>query len=59
MSENDVDFSILIGNEVPTRSFKAGETIFEEGDPADELYVIQEGRVGVQTGNRLPASCES
>ena len=53
MSENDVDFSVLIGKEVPTRSFKAGETIFREGDPADELYVIQEGRVGVQTGNRL------
>jgi hypothetical protein len=30
----------LIGKEVQTRSFKAGETIFREGDPADELYVI-------------------
>jgi CRP/FNR family transcriptional regulator, cyclic AMP receptor protein len=59
MSENDVDFSILIGNEVPTRSFKAGETIFREGDPADELYVIQEGRVGVQTGNRLLDTLDS
>jgi CRP-like cAMP-binding protein len=53
MSEKDVDFSILVGSEVPTRSFKAGETIFREGDPADELYVIQKGQVGVQTGNRL------
>ena len=52
MSENDVDFSVLIGKGVATRSFKAGEMIFKEGDPADELYVIQEGRVGVQTGNR-------
>jgi CRP-like cAMP-binding protein len=59
MSENDVDFSILIGKEVPTRSFKAGETIFREGDPADELYVIQEGRVGVQTGNRLLDTLDS
>ena len=59
MSENDVDFSILIGKEVPTRSFKAGETIFREGDPADELYVIQEGQVGVQTGNRLLDTLES
>jgi len=53
MSEKDVDFSILVGSEVPTRSFKAGETIFREGDPANELYVIQKGQVGVQTGNRL------
>ena len=59
MSENEVDFSILIGNEVPTRSFKAGETIFREGDPADELYVIQEGRVSVQTGNRLLDTLDS
>jgi len=59
MSENDVDFSILIGKEVPTRSFRAGETIFREGDPADELYVIQEGRVGVQTGNRLLDTLDS
>ena len=59
MSEKDVDFSILIGNEVPTRSFKAGETIFREGDPAEELYVIKEGRVGVQTGNRLLDTLDS
>ncbi|HXX09538.1 MAG TPA: Crp/Fnr family transcriptional regulator [Pseudolabrys sp.] len=59
MSENDVDFSILIGKEVPTRSFKAGETIFRQGDPADELYVIQEGRVGVQTGNHLLDTLDS
>jgi CRP/FNR family transcriptional regulator, cyclic AMP receptor protein len=52
MSDNDVDFSILIGPGVATRSFKAGETIFKEGDPANELYVIQQGQVGVQTGNR-------
>jgi len=59
MSKNDVDFSILIGKEVPTRSFKAGETIFREGDPADELYVIQEGRVGVQNGNRMLDTLDS
>lgn len=53
MSDKNVDFSILVGSEVSTRSFKAGETIFKEGDPANELYVIQKGQVGVQTGNRL------
>ena len=53
MSDNDIDFSILIGPQVPTRTFKAGETIFHAGDPATELYVIQEGRVGIQAGNRL------
>ena len=57
--ESDVDLNIWIGKKVSTRSFKAGETIFREGDPADELYVIQEGRVGVQTGNRLLDTLDS
>jgi len=49
----EIDFSILTGQEVPTRSFKASEVIFKEDDPATDLYVIQEGRVGIQAGNRL------
>lgn len=53
MSENEIDFSILIGPQVPTKSFKAGDIIFKEGDSASELYVIRNGRVGIQSGNRL------
>jgi CRP-like cAMP-binding protein len=53
MSNDAVNFSVLIGPQVPVKQFKAGETIFNEGDPATELYVIQSGRVGIQTGNRL------
>jgi CRP/FNR family cyclic AMP-dependent transcriptional regulator len=53
MSETDVDFGILVRPELPMRSFKAGETIFREGESAKELYVIQSGRVGIQLGNRL------
>jgi CRP-like cAMP-binding protein len=49
----DIDFSVLVGPHVPTRSFKAGETIFNEGEEANELYVIKDGRVGIQAGNRL------
>jgi CRP/FNR family cyclic AMP-dependent transcriptional regulator len=53
MPNDAVDFSVLIGPQVPVKQFKAGDTIFNEGDPATELYVIQSGRVGIQTGNRL------
>jgi CRP-like cAMP-binding protein len=59
MSSDAIDFSILIGPHVPVRSFNAGETIFKEGDPATELYVIQKGRVGIQTGNRLLDTLEA
>jgi CRP/FNR family transcriptional regulator, cyclic AMP receptor protein len=53
MSNDDNDFSLLTGPQVPTRTYKAGDTIFKEGDPATELYVIQNGRVGIQTNNRI------
>jgi len=53
MSNNEDDFSILTGPQVPTRSFKAGDVIFREGDPATELFVIQQGQVAIQTNNRL------
>ncbi len=53
MSNAAVDFSVLIGRQIPLKSFKAGETIFNEGDPATELFVIESGRVIVRLGNRV------
>ncbi len=53
MANGPVDFSLLIGPNVPVRSFRAGETIFREGDTATELYVIERGRVKISLGNRL------
>ncbi len=59
MSNDAVDFSLLAKSEVATRPFKKGETIFNEGDPATELFVIQSGRVGVMHGNRMLDTLES
>ena len=53
MSKAPVDFSILIGPQTPVRTFKAGEVIFNEGDAATELFIIQSGRVVIRLGNRL------
>jgi CRP/FNR family transcriptional regulator, cyclic AMP receptor protein len=53
MSHDAVDFSLLSKTGAETRQFKKGETIFNEGDPATELYVIQSGRVGIMHGNRM------
>ena len=58
MSNAEVEFSILSGSGAPVRTFKQGEIIFREGDPATELYVIKSGRVDVATGNRLLATLE-
>jgi CRP/FNR family transcriptional regulator, cyclic AMP receptor protein len=53
MADTAVDFAILAGAGAPVRSFKAGDVIFSEGDPADELYVIKTGKVEIRLGNRL------
>jgi CRP-like cAMP-binding protein len=48
-----VDFGILAGAGAPTRSYKAGDVIFREGEPAQELYIVKSGRVEVRLGNRV------
>ena len=53
MADAAVDFAILAGAGAPVRSFKAGEVIFRQGDPADELYIVKSGKVEIRLGNRL------
>ena len=48
-----VDFGILAGAGAPTRRYKAGDVIFREGEPAQELYIVKSGRVEVRLGNRV------
>ena len=52
MSDNEVDFSVLVGREVPTRYFARGETIFREGEQGDEFLVVMRGQVEIKSGNR-------
>ena len=37
----------ILRHEPDTRSFKQGETIFREGDPADCMYAVIEGAVEI------------
>ena len=53
MTDDADSFSLLLGTDVPTRDYKAGDTIFREGDPGTEFYVVQRGRVRILSGNRL------
>jgi len=53
MADTNVDFGILAGAGAPVRSYKAGEVIFREGDPAKELFIVKSGKVDIQLGNRL------
>jgi CRP/FNR family transcriptional regulator, cyclic AMP receptor protein len=53
MADMPIDFRILAGAGIPAREFKAGDTIFKEGDDARELFVIQSGKVEIRLGNRV------
>ena len=47
------DFGILAGAGAPTRCYNAGDVIFREGDPAEELFIVKSGKVEVRLGNRV------
>jgi CRP/FNR family cyclic AMP-dependent transcriptional regulator len=53
--KHDTGFSVLTGNDIAVRFFKAGDVIFREGDEATELFVIKSGQVRIQIGNRTVA----
>ena len=59
MSDDVIGFSFLAESNVPVWYLKPGETIFKEGEPAKELYVIQKGQVEIQLGNRLIDTLEA
>jgi CRP/FNR family cyclic AMP-dependent transcriptional regulator len=57
--KHDTSFAVLTGNNVETRIVKAGGTIFREGEPAQELFVIKSGDVRIQLGNRTISELHS
>jgi CRP/FNR family transcriptional regulator, cyclic AMP receptor protein len=52
MSDNEVDFSLLLRPELPTRFFAKGDTIFSEGERGDEFFVVVRGQVEIRSDNR-------
>ncbi len=53
MVDTAIEFGLLAGAGAPVRNFKAGDVIFREGDPAEELFVVKTGTVEIRVGNRL------
>ena len=50
--KQETGFNILTGNNIEPQVFKAGSVIFREGDGAKELFVVKNGQVRIQIGNR-------
>jgi CRP/FNR family transcriptional regulator, cyclic AMP receptor protein len=42
----------LIQSEASEKSFAAGDVIFAEGEPGDELYVVKEGEIRISIQGR-------
>jgi CRP/FNR family cyclic AMP-dependent transcriptional regulator len=40
------------------RTFKAGETIFSEGDPGEEMFVVRKGTVSLKINGQLIVTAE-
>ena len=59
MSDNEADFSLFVRREFPTRFFAKGETIFREGEQAEEFFVVVRGEVEILSaaiaGSKLSA----
>ena len=52
MPDGEIDLSLLLRPEVPTRYFARGATIFSEGEEGDEFFVVVRGKVEIRTGDR-------
>lgn len=48
VQKHQVDFKLFDRPDVPGRSFKAGETIVTEGEPAKEMFVVRSGKVAIK-----------
>jgi CRP/FNR family transcriptional regulator, cyclic AMP receptor protein len=59
MAAEAVDYGILTGAGAPVRDFKAGEVIFNQGDAARDLFIVQSGKVEIRLGNRLLETIEA
>ena len=51
--ESPIDFRLLAGANAPIREFKAGDVIFKQGEAAQELFIVQSGKVEIRLGNRV------
>ena len=52
MNQLIIDFEVLAQVAKETRSYKAGETIFKEGDRGNEFFVVRDGSVNITVGGR-------
>jgi CRP-like cAMP-binding protein len=55
MTDNQMNYDLLslFSHERNVVSYKAGQTIFEDGQPGDKMYVVLQGDVGIFAQGKL------
>ena len=48
VQKHQVDFKLFDRPDVPASSFKAGDTVVTEGEPAKEMFVVRSGKVAIK-----------
>lgn len=48
VQNNQVDTKLFDRPDVPSRGFKAGDTVVTEGEPAKEMFVVRTGKVAIK-----------
>ena len=48
-----INFELLANAGFPPVTFKAGETIFSEGDKGDRMYVVRSGQVEIERDGKI------
>ena len=46
--KSQIDLKLFDRPDVPSRSYRAGDVVLQEGDPAKEMFVVRSGRVAVK-----------
>ncbi len=51
-SRYQIDFKLFDRPDVPSRSYKAGDVVVQEGESAKEMFVVRSGKVAVKVYGR-------
>lgn len=46
--KHQIDFKLFDRPDVPSRSYKAGDVVLEQGEPAKEMFFVRSGKVAVK-----------
>lgn len=49
----DIDFALLARMNLPRRSAAEAETVFREGDAADQMFIVHSGRVAIEHNGKV------